>query len=248
MAFPLSVRLLEALRRFVDPAGPIGEVASPSDVYKSRIGLPIEAPHRQRVTLEAPKFAAEAVALAPTRFVAQSTNPDVPRDRVRQVSAFVEEVWQPQYAATHSTDMVEILRASQTLLGWWVRQRVAESARARLTAEQFAEVLQSVQIQATDAYLCGYYTTIKGNDPIVVDGKTLTGGTRITSRTHYREATKGYVHWSDKGFLEKRQAALAEEASRPIRNVRANLERVAGEVLPLHRKIANPRYDRRSAV
>lgn len=239
------MRLKEALRRLVDPAGPIGEVASPSEVFKTRLGLPTSAPHQLRVAIEAPAHAQHA--LAAPRFVAAAEAVDVPRDRVRQVSAFVEEVWAPQYQTTRSTDIAEILRASETLVGWKVTQRVASSARHRLTAEEFQEVIQSAQIQATDEFYCDYYPTIPGSDTIVIDGKAVTGGTRITSRTHYREATKGFAHW-DKGFLRERAAAEAEMASRPVRNVRANLERVAGEVLPMRRTQMNPRYDRKAAV
>lgn len=239
------MRLLDALKKLVDPAGPLGAVVSPADVYKERAGLPVSSPHRVRVALEAPPAAAHA--LAAPRFVAAAEATDVPRDRVRQVSAFVEEVWRPEYAKTRSTDMAEILRASQTLVGWQVTQRVSASSRHRLTAEQFAEVLQSAQIQASDSFYAGYYETIPGNDAIEIDGKMLTGGTRVTSRTQYNAVTKGMVHW-DRGFLEQRKAAEAEMASRPIRNVKANLERVAGEVLPMRRVLANPRYDRRSAV
>src|SRR5271165_1567473 len=101
------MRLLEILRRFVDPAGPAGEVISPADVYKTRLGLPIESPHRQRVVLQAPGHLEQT--LAPVRFVALSEATDVPRSRVRQVSAFVEEYWSPVYEKTASTDMATIL-------------------------------------------------------------------------------------------------------------------------------------------
>lgn len=181
----------------------------------------------------------------------------MPASRVRQVTPYLEEVWEPVYGKTRSTDMVEILRASETLVGWKVtkRQTVSSQERARLSAEQFAEQLQSVQIQASDAFYDGHYPTVPGNDPVIVDGEVLTaedgtvirGGTMIRGRTEYNQKTKGMAHW-DKGFVKERQKALAEEASRPVRNVKANLERVAGEVLPMRRFVANPRYDRKSAV
>ena len=74
-------------------------------------------------------------------------------------------------------------------------------------------------------------------------------GTMITKgRSEYNERTKGYVHW-DKGFVQQRYAALAEEDSRPVRNVRRALEATAGEVLPTWRPVGlNMRRDRRSAV
>jgi hypothetical protein len=241
------VGLRDALRKVLDPRGPAADVLTTDSAWKERVGLPISAPHRQRVELAAPAHAEAALAVASPRFVAASETPDVPRDRVRQVSAFIEECWSPVYATTRSTDMAEILRASETLVGWNVRQRLAASARAKMTAEQFAEVIATAQIQATDDFLVGYYETIVGNDSIVIDGKKVTGGTYIRSRNHYREATKNYVHW-DKGVLEERRKAEAEMASRPIRNVRANLERVAGECLPMRRLLPNPRYDRKAAV
>ena len=237
-------RWLETLRKAVDPAGPLGAVLSPSDVYKERAGLPITSPHRQRVALEAPGHAQEAVAVAPARFVAAADAVDVPSDRVRQVSAFVEEVWAPEYAKTDSTDMLEILRASETLVGWNVTQRLAASAKARMTAEQYAEVLQTAQIQASDAIYDQYFETIVGNDPIEIDGKIFTGGTRIGSRNHYREATKDYIHW-DAGYMAERQKAQADYATRPARNVRANLEATAGRVLPMRTVLNNPRFNKR---
>jgi hypothetical protein len=187
-----------------------------------------------------------AQALAPSRFVSLAEAIDVPPSRVRQVSAFIEEHWSPVYRTTASTDLVAILLASQEQLGWKVTQR--QSAASRIHNDDFMEVVQSAQIQAKDDIYNQYYPTIPGNDPIEIDGKTITGGTRITGgRREYREKTKGFAHW-DVGFVKARQAALAEEASRPVRNVRKNLERVAGESLPMRRILANPRVDRHSAV
>lgn len=200
------------------------------------------------VNMEAPASVAQAVAIAPARFVPAAEAIDVPRARTRQVSAYIEEVWAPVYGTTDSTDMLEILRASERLVGWNVTQRIAASAKARMTAEQYAEVLQSAQFQVADEFYNQYYETIVGNDPIEIDGKIVTGGTRITGgRREYREKTKGYVHW-DAGYVKERNAALAELDSRPRRNVRRALEAHAGEVLPMHRKMANPRYDRKAAV
>ena len=143
---------------------------------------------------------------------------------------------------------MEILRASERLVGWNVTQRIAASAKARMTAEQYAEVLQTAQIQASDALYNQYYETIPGNDPIEIDGMVVTGGTRITGgRREYREKTKGFVHW-DAGYVKERNAYQAAMDARPVQNVRRNLERVAGEVLPMHRKLTNPKFDRKAAV
>ena len=241
------MKLLEALRRFVNPEGPIGEVISPSEVYKTRLGLPVSSPHQVRVSIEAPSHASAVVEATAARFV-PAAEADVPKSRERQVSAFLTEHWSPVYAKTDSTDMVEILRASQTLLGWTVTPRVAASAKAKMTAEQFAEVLQSAQIQASDEIYNGFYETISGPDSILVDGKMLTGGTRITGgRREYAEKTKNFVHWGP-GVAEKHAAAHAELDSRPVRNVKRALEAHAGVALPLYRRLQNGRYDRRSAV
>jgi hypothetical protein len=147
-----------------------------------------------------------------------------------------------------------------------VTQRQSQTTRARapVSAEQFQEIAQSLQIQASDEFYNGIMETVPGNDPIVLDGEVLRGeatydadgkmthdgivrGTVITrGRSEYNERTKGMVTW-DKGFLAQREAALREEASRPVRNVAANLDRVRGEVLPMRRLLANPIRDRRSA-
>jgi hypothetical protein len=241
------VRLLQGLKKALDPRGPLGEVVSPSDVFKERLGLPVSSPHVQRVNLPAPAHIERT--LAAPRFVALADAVDVPRDRVRQVSAFVAEHWAPVYASTDSTDLATILLTSQQQIGWTVTQRQSASSRARrkLSAEQFAEQLQTAQIQATDEFYNGVYETIPGNDPIVIDGKTLRGTVITKGRTEYEQRTKGMVHW-DVGFVKERLRAQAEMDSRPVRNVQRNLERVAGEVLPMRRILANPRRDRRSAV
>lgn len=255
--------LLNILKKLVDPVGPIGAVLSPADVYKERLGLPIASPHTAHANIQAPGDIERA--LAPPRFVALADATNVPKNRIRQVSAFVEEHWHPVYASTDSTDMFEILRTSQTQIGWRVTQQQTASSRARVTNEQFMEVAQTLQIQTKeDEIYNGYYPTIPGNDPVVLDGEILRGqatydvngkiihdgilrgGTQINGgRREYREKTKNFVHW-DAGFAKQREAAQAEMDSRPIRNVRANLERVAGECLPMRRLLSNPRYDRKS--
>lgn len=280
--------LLGWLAKLVDPRGPIGEVASPSDVWKSRAGLPVSSPHSIRVELET--TAEVERALAPTRFVA-STEANPPPNRVRVLSAFVEEVWQPRYQVTTSTDPFEIVRASETLIGWKVTQRVRNAycdctkarfsrtadgayvhkdcgrARKHLTHEQFVEVIQHQQVQASDEFYNGYYETIPGTDPLMIDGEivkgtpvydkdgkclhdgTITGGTLIRGgRADYNAKTKGMVHW-DLGVVREREKALAAEAAAPIAFVHEALERTRAEVLPMRRIVGpNPRYDRQSPV
>jgi hypothetical protein len=258
------VRLLEALKRLVDPVGPLGSVLSPADVYKERAGLSVASPHMQRVELNAPGDIQQA--LAAPRFVSMEEAVDVPRDRVRQVSAYVEEHWTPKMAATESTDLAVILVTSQQQVGWTVTQRPAASTRARKyqSQEEFEQVIQSAQIQASDDIYNGYFETIPGNDPCVINGEVLRGqpvykdgkmvhdgivrgGTMIRGgRREYREKTKDMVHWGP-GFLEERAKVQAEMESRPVRNVKANMEAMAGRVLPMKRILANPRVDRKSA-
>ena len=171
-------------------------------------------------------------------------------------------------------DLVEIILASQDQIGWQVTQRESEQSRlarkARQNAEDFIEITQSVQIQANDDWAMGLIMTVPGNDKIIIDGQVLKGeasyyrnpdgsrgamyhdgtvtGTVITKgRREYNARTKGWAAW-DKGFVERRERDQAEMDSRPIRNVKAALEAKAGEVLPMRRLLANPRYDRKSAV
>lgn len=231
-------------------------MASPSEIWKERAGLPIAAPHVARVSAPAPAHLEHT--LAAPRFVALADALGVPRDRVRQVSAYVEEFWSPVYERTESTDIATILRASETQVGWQITQRPAASTRARTwqSAEQFVEVAQSAQIQATDEFYNGHYPTIVGNDPVIVEGEVLRaadgavvrGGTMIRGgRKEYGEKTKSYVHW-DEGVAKAHFAAHDEMCSRPVRNVRTAMDAMAGEVLPTRRLIANPRTDRQRAV
>ena len=241
-------------------------------MFKERQGVPITSPHTTRVILHAPKEHVERSIAAP-RFV--GIEESAPPNRVRQVSAYVEEHWSPVFRGTESRDLVEILLASQDQIGWQVTQRESEQSRlarrAHQNAEEFVEVLQSTQIQASDEFYVGYYETIPGNDPVILDGEILRGeatyetnpdgsqgrmthdgivrgGTMFYGRKHYNSATKGFVQW-DKGAMEAREMAQAEMASRPKRNVRQAMEAIAGEALPMWRPTGlNFRRDRRSAV
>lgn len=267
------MRLLDGFKKLLDPRGPLGEVVSPSVVFKERQGLPTTSPHVARVALEAPSHV--EATLAPVRFVALADAVDVPADRTRLVSAFVEEHWAPVYTSTDSTDLATILLVSQKQIGWQVTQRESHQSRtarrARQNAEDFVEILQSTQIQASDEFYVGYYETIPGNDPVILDGEILRGeatyetnedgsrgkmthdgivrgGTMITGRKHYNSETKGFVQW-DKGAWQEHLRVEAEMLSRPVRNVRQAMEAIAGEKLPMWRPTGiNFRRDRRSAV
>ena len=253
------MRLLDVLKKAINPVGPIGEILSPSDVFKTRLGLPTQSPHVARAHLEQNAYADKVIAAQPARFVSVHEAVDVPATRERQISAYVTEHWAPVYAKTDSTDLATILISSQKLLGWNVTQRESQQSRqakkAAFNAANFQEIAVRAQIQASDQFYAGYYETVPGNDVAVIDGEILRsrdgtpirGGTQINTRKEYEAKTKGMVHW-DKGFIEQRNAALAEIDSRPVRNVRENLERVQGESLPMRRLIANGRYDRQSSV
>ena len=73
------------------------------------------APAHLEATLAAPRFA--------------SLEESAPKDRVRQVSAFVEERWSPVYRKTDSTDLAAILLASQEQVGWQVTQHESQASR-----------------------------------------------------------------------------------------------------------------------
>lgn len=253
------MRLLDGIRKALDPIGPLGAVLSPADVYKERAGLPTQSPHVARARLEQNAFTDKVIAAQPARFVSIEDAVDVPASRERQISAYVTESWAPVYAKTDSTDLATILISSQKLIGWQVTQRESQQSRqakkAAYNAEHFAEIAVRAQIQASDEFYAQYYETIPGNDVAIIDGEILRakdgtpirGGTQINSRKEYEAKTKGMIHW-DRTHIEQRNAALAELDSRPVRNVAANLERVKGESLPMRRLIPNGRYDRGSAV
>ena len=266
-------KVFKVLGDLIHPAGPLGEVLSPSDVFKTRLGLPTQSPHVTRAKMEAPAHVEHVLAVP--RFVAVGDVHDVPANRVREIGPYIEEVWSPVYRRTESIDHVEILLASREQVGWTVTQRESQASRSarrsRINAEEFEQVLLTAQIQASDDIYNGYFETIPGNDPCVIDGEILRGqptyernadgsrgkmihdgivrgGTMIRGgRREYREKTKGMVHW-DAGFLAERAKAQKEMESRPVRNVKANLEAMAGQVLPMHRTLLNPRVDRKSAV
>jgi hypothetical protein len=267
-----NVRLLDGLKKLVDPRGPLGDVVSPDITFKERQGVPTTSPHTTRAILHAPKEHVERSIAAP-RFVALADANDVPSDRVRQVSAYVEEHWSPVYDSTQSADLLEIILASQRQVGWAVTQRESEQSRlarrAHQNAEDFVEVMQTCQIQASDEWANGYYETIAGNDPCVIDGEILRGeatyewnedgsrgkmihdgivrgGTMITGgRREYRAKTKGYVHWTKDDLPERARQQAAFDA-RPVQNVRRALEDCQN-ALPMYRCVGiNFRKDRRA--
>lgn len=187
------MKFLEKLGALVDPRGPLGEVLSPSEVYKERIGLPVSAPHVMRDG----GFRQTTIALAPQRVIA-AEEVKVPYSRVRQVSRYVEEHYAPVYDVPQFSGLAEAMRANTTVVAWTVTQ-VARSphcdcakarlnmeagtlvhkacgrARRRVSDEEFAEHLARLQFIPSDDFYNTDYPTIPGKDPIVVDGKVLRG-------------------------------------------------------------------------
>jgi hypothetical protein len=241
--------IIDAIRKFLEPRGPLAEVLSPSIVYKTRAGLPIATAHSQRVsshtTAEVQRF------IVPARFV-RAGEIAVPESRMRLVSPYVEEHYAPVYATTDSLDLSEILRASQELVGWNVTQTIRDEhcdclnavwnkegvheqcgrARASLSDEQFVEHVARVQLQASDEFYNGFYETIPGSDSVLTGAGLATGGTRITrGRTQYNQKTKGWVHW-DKGVVKEREKAYAAEQQKWIDDVRPRVEKVSKTQLP----------------
>ena len=185
------------LGKLVNPTGPIGEVLSPADVFKTRQGLPTTSPH----TLRDGGFHQVAQAsLAAPRFVSLAEAGSVPSSRVRQISRHIEEHYAPVYEKTTSKNFSEIMRASQTRLGWTITQvarnphcdclqatltqehdgslvhRQCGRARQPIADEEIVQHILSLQFTPDDDYFNMYYDTIPGNDPVITpEGKVLKG-------------------------------------------------------------------------
>jgi hypothetical protein len=179
----------------LDPRGPLGEVLSPSDVFKERAGLPVSTPYVQR---DANFIPASAVVLAPARFAAVG-EVEVPKSRMRLVSRYVEEHYAPVTDTPRFSGMAESIRAFNTIVGWNVTQKLRaphcdclqatlemeggtllhkECGRARrhMSDEEFVEHIQNLQIAPSDQFYNIQYPTIPGTDPYIMpDGRPLRG-------------------------------------------------------------------------
>jgi hypothetical protein len=262
--------MLEFLRRFLNPLGPIGEWLSPTVVYKTRQGLPIQAP--RAIYAQAPQTTVDLKKTVQGVERIMPADADVPYSRVRAISAFVEEHWQPILEPCKSTDLATLLQAAQhpTIIGWKVTLHARKEAQAKapMSAEEFVEHVQSLSIpKMADEDFNVYLDMLPGNDPCIVDGEVLRGtptfdsngkmthdgvirgGTQIRGgRRDYRAKTKNAIFW-DKGAWNKHIEVLNEEASRPVRNVKRALEAQKGISLPMHRPVGiNPRRDRQADV
>jgi hypothetical protein len=188
-------KVVDKLKKLVDPRGPLGEVLSPSEVFKERAGLPVSTPHVQRDVNFVP---ASALVLQPPQFKKAEELAHVPISRMRLVSRYIEEHYQPVYDTPRFSGMAEAIRANTTVIGWNVTQTIRsphcdclqatlemeqgklihrECGRARrhISDEDLVEHLQRLQIAPSDEFYNTDYPTIPGKDPIVVDGKVLRG-------------------------------------------------------------------------
>lgn len=249
--------LKQKLRDLVDPAtGPLGAILSPADVFKERAGLPISSPHTARVTAETVDPGAILKACAPERIALPQEYPGM---RKRMVGRYIVEEWSPFYAKTESLEISDILAASATVVGYKVAQRPAmvqcdcDGASFTLDehghlhhkdcgrpmawvgkehAEDFREHVQSLQINASDEYLNGFYHTIKGDAVTMIDGKMVKGGTRITGgRKEYLEKTKSYIQWGP-GMLAEREKGFAKEKEDRKQATREHAEMLIKKHLP----------------
>jgi hypothetical protein len=217
------------LEKMLDPRGPLGAVISPSDVFKERSGLPIDAPHTMRLQAQkAPDFAEHA--LAPERV--ESTTAIVPNGRIRMVSAYVEERWSPIYAQpTSITEAIRAVNTANNIVGWRVSQFVradvcdcpgakfendhgkvahvacGRAAPSKCDADDYIENIASLSIPAADDSYNVFMPTVPGQDSIATPFGIAKGGTRITQgRREYREKTAGFAHW-DSGTMTERARA-----------------------------------------
>jgi hypothetical protein len=243
-------RAIEALRRAVSPEGPIGEFLSPSDVFKTRAGLPVSSPRAYaQLAVAAPvDFAEIEKACAPQRFVVVNEG-EAPKSRERVVSLYIVETWRPVYELPKGDSIMEIAMAAQSprLLGWTVVQtprapfcdctvasftkrdgafihRECGRSRAALTSAEIVARAKTAQMQPSDAFYEGYYETIPGKDRGIVEGVEVVGGTQIRSRRDYQQKTKGWVHW-DRGTPAAVEKAKAEANAKRA----AHLNRVIEE-------------------
>ena len=188
-------KVIAKVKALVDPRGPLGEVLSPSDVFKERAGLPVSTPHVQRDGGFEP---ASAFVLQPPRVEAADGGLYIPPNRMRLISRYVEEHYEPIADTPRFSGMAEAIRAHSTVVAWKITQRVRSQhcdcrqatleledgklihkacgrARRYVADEDFAEHILTLQIAPSDDFYNTDYPTIPGNDPIEIDGKVLRG-------------------------------------------------------------------------
>jgi hypothetical protein len=188
-------KVLDRVAAAIDPRGPLGEILSPSDVFKERAGLPTTNQHDVRDTDFRP---AESVVLAAPKVVSAGEIV-VPFSRMRLVSRYVEEHYAPVLDTPRFSGLTESIRALNTIVEWKVTQKLRSPhcdcaqatleldagklvhkacgrARAHRSDEDFIQHIQSLQIAPSDEFYNTDYPTIPGKDVYIMpDGKPLRG-------------------------------------------------------------------------
>jgi hypothetical protein len=230
------------LRKLASPEGPIGEWLSPSDVYKTRAGLPITASRNQRA--EMPQLPAAQVerACAPERYYAKGEI-DVPFSRERVVSPYIIERYKPVMAGMEITgwrvvqeprsQFCDCTTARFAKEGGEMVHAACGRRREPLSDAEFMEKALTIQKAPDDAIYDQYAITIKGNDTAIVDGMKVTGGTQVRSRRHHRDVTRGMVFW-DKGTPKCVEKALADENSKRKADTARAIERKTHRLISDH--------------
>jgi hypothetical protein len=267
----IMFRVVQALRKLIDPVGPLGGILSPSEVYKERLGLPIAAPHTQRVAhTHAPDAAEYAARAVPARIEPADAVP--PKGLLRQVSQYMEERWDPIYAPPASFKIEDMIRAANTRVGWRVTQQVRaqycscdkakftlvdgklthercgrEAIPKAATDEEVVEAVQSLAITAADDSYNVFMPTVPGNDAIMTPYGLAKGGTQIRNgRREYREKTAGYAHW-DSGTMKERERAQHQAKVAMQQKLEQHVETVIkaapGKFVPKDKSIARLRAE-----
>lgn len=200
------MKIIDKVRKALDPRGPIGNVVSPSDVFKERAGLPVSAPHTDRYRDFNP-IAPEMLA-APRFVTIYEIDPvAVPLSRMRLASPYIEEHFEPVYASPEGLSYAEVMRRGNVLVGWTITQRARSPhcdclqatlehdhdgvlihrqcgrARKRVEDADFAEHILRLQFAPSDDFYNMYYETIPGNDPVIMeDGKVLKGAPKYNRK------------------------------------------------------------------
>ena len=231
------------LRKLADPRGPLGEVASPFDIYKSGRGLPFSVGHRQRAELAPIPIEEVQRACAPEKFYKKGEI-EVPYSRERVVSPYITEryspvmegmeivAWRVTQEPRSQTCDCRTARFTKEADGTKVHQKCGRR-RAPLSDEEVIEKALSAQVQASDGFYSQYAVSIPGNDSAVIDGMTVKGGTWVRSRKHHRQLTKGMVFW-DKGTPKCVEKALSEENAKRKKATAIAIERKTHRLVSDH--------------
>lgn len=230
------------LRKLADPRGPLGEVASPFDIYKSGRGLPFSVGHRQRAELAPIPIEEIQRACAPEKRYAKGEI-EVPYSRERVVSPYILERYSPvmdgmaitgwRVSQEPRSQFCDCQRAKFSKSDDQMVHAACGRRRAPLSDEEVIEKALSVQMQPGDGFYSQYAVSIPGNDSAVIDGMTVKGGTWVRSRKHHRELTRGMVFW-DKGTPKCVEKALADENAKRKADTARAIERKTHRLISDH--------------